>query len=203
MKIKQVQLTEDQRNTVEKYLHIVHTVIRDRITVNEAVFGFSYDDLFQEGCIELIKAVLTFDSQKSVKFETYAYKVVSNGLHTYCRLMCNKQKHIVTVPLYTEEDGVFALDQIADNCNCEQYIFEFDTFMLLKKMKRQYTGTVKLGIEAIEWKLKGLSGRDIADMYGVKPNLIGAWISRAFSKLRKNKEFMVFFGRTVEKQLLK
>ncbi len=203
MKRKQIQLTEEQRNIVERHLCIVNTVIRDRITVNESMFGFSYDDLFQEGCIWLSKAVLTFDSKKEVKFETYAYKVVSNGLRTYCRLTVGKQKHIITVPSYTEEDGEFAMDQIADDDNYEQFISEMDTFMLLKKMKRQYTGTVKLGIEAIEWKVKGFSGREIADMYGVKPNLVGAWISRASSKLRENEEFMSFFGRTVEKSLSK
>jgi hypothetical protein len=37
-------------------------------------------------------------------------------------------------------------------------------------------------------------------MYGVKPNLVGAWISRAASKLRKNEIFMRQMNRTVEKQ---
>ena len=36
-------------------------------------------------------------------------------------------------------------------------------------MKQQYAGTIRLGIEAIEWKVKGFSGAEIAKMYGVKP----------------------------------
>ena len=59
-------------------------------------------------------------------------------------------------------------------------------------MKREYSGTARLGIEAIELKLKGYSGKEIADMYGVKPNLVGAWISRAKQKLRKNQVFVLW-----------
>ena len=200
MKRTHFRLSEHQRATVEKHLNIIGAVIRNHITVNESMFGFSYDDLFQEGCIWLCKAAMTFDENKDVKFETYAYKVVSNGLRTYCRIMNGKQKCIITVPLHTEEPGAFAMDQIADEDNYERQISEIDTFALLDKMKRQYTGTAKLGIEAIEWKVKGLSGREIAAMYGVKPNLVGAWISRASAKLRENEEFMSYLGKNVEKR---
>ncbi|MFG6351165.1 MAG: hypothetical protein K1W21_05990, partial [Oscillospiraceae bacterium] len=42
------------------------------------------------------------------------------------------------------------------------------------------------GVEALEWKVKGLSGADIAQLYGAKPNQVGAWISRATQKIRKD-----------------
>ena len=67
-----------------------------------------------------------------------------------------------------------------------------DVTQLLHHMKRQYTGTIRLGIEAIEWKVKGYSGKEIAAMYGVKPNLVGAWISRAKQKLRQNQVFILW-----------
>ena len=35
-------------------------------------------------------------------------------------------------------------------------------------------------------KIAGYSGSDIAELYGVKPNLVGAWISRAAGKLKKD-----------------
>lgn len=63
---------------------------------------------------------------------------------------------------------------------------------------RHATGTARLGIEAIEWKVKGLSGAEIAKMYGVKPNLVGAWISRAAGRLKQNRDFMQYFDRPVE-----
>ena len=44
----------------------------------------------------------------------------------------------------------------------------------------------RLGVEALELKVKGLSGSDIARLYGAKPNQVGAWISRAAQKIRKD-----------------
>ena len=71
-------------------------------------------------------------------------------------------------------------------------ISEYDTICLLNTLKQQYSGTVLRGIEALEWKVKGYSGTQIAEMYGVKPNLVGAWISRAVRKLEQNSMFILW-----------
>ena len=46
-----------------------------------------------------------------------------------------------------------------------------------------------MGIEALELKVKGFSGAEIAELWGVEQNHVGAWISRAKSKLLKNEQF--------------
>ena len=159
MKKNMIPLNEEQRQLVESCLSgeriaLVHRAIREHIVVNETIFGFGYDDLYQEGCIWLCKAAATFQKEKGVKFETYAYKVVSNGLRTYCRLMCNKQKRQCTLPpVSDEEDGQLGMDQLLAEDHTEDWISEADTLQLLHTLKTQYTGTVRLGIEAIEWKL--------------------------------------------------
>lgn len=129
-----------------------------------------------------------------------AEKVVTNGLRTYCRLMCGKQKHHISLPVQSEpdEDGL-SMEQLSSEDNTlDKLLEEQDICMLLQNCKRQYTGTARLGIEAIEWKVKGLSGAEIAKMYGVKPNLVGAWISRAAGRLKQNRDFMQYFDRPVE-----
>lgn len=113
--------------------------------------------------------------------------------------MCGKQKHQISVPAQTEPDtDGFSLEQIPAEDSLDKIFEEQDILLLLQNCKRQYTGTARLGIEAIEWKVKGLSGAEIAKMYGVRPNLVGAWISRAAQRLRQNGGFMQYFGRTVE-----
>ena len=42
--------------------------------------NFDYDDLFQEGCISLYKAISKYDENKDFKFSTYAYSVIKNDL---------------------------------------------------------------------------------------------------------------------------
>lgn len=194
-------LNESQQKMVSTHLYVVSRAIHKFIIVNETIYGFEYDDLYQEGCIWLCKAAVSFQLDKNVKFENYAEKVVANGLRTYCRLMCAKQKRIYSVPVYSEPDSEqFALDQIPSEDNLDDMFSMQDTLLLLNSFKHQYSGTTRLGIEAIEWKVKGYTGAEIAKMYGVKPNLVGAWISRATSKLRQNEIFMRQMNRTVEKQ---
>ena len=38
--------------------------------------GMEYDDLFQAGCVGLLKAVENFDTSRGVKFSTYAVPVI-------------------------------------------------------------------------------------------------------------------------------
>lgn len=194
-------LNNEQRKLVENNLDVVFYAIHKFIIVNENIYGFEYDDLYQEGCIWLCKAAISFRPDKNIKFNSYAEKVVANGLRTYCRLMCAKQKRVSSVPLYSEADSEqFALDLIPSYDDIDSFLEEQDTLILLQRIKHQYSGTAKLGVEAIEWKVKGYTGAEIARMYGVKPNLVGAWISRAVCKLRQNEIFMRHINRPVEKQ---
>ena len=183
-------LNDAQRVLVEKNRSIVRWAIHRYITVNENIFGFSYDDLFQEGCIWLCKAAVTFDASRAAKFETYAQTVVKNGLRTYCRLMCSKQKHQMPAPEPLDDESLLGLYQLPGGDQFENMISELDILSLLESAKSQYHGTVRLGIEAIELKVKGLNGPEIAALYGVKPTHVGAWIYRASQRLRQNEAFL-------------
>jgi len=197
--MKNISLNNQQQRLVENNLGVVKLAIHKSIIVNDNLYGFEYDDLYQEGCIWLCKAALSFDETRDIKFSTYAEKVVTNGLRTYCRLMCGKQKHHIILPALSDpdEDG-YSMEQIPAEDMLDKLFEEQDVFLLLQRCKQQYTGTVRLGIEAIEWKIKGLSGTEIAKIYDVKPNLVGAWISRAAQRLKQNHTFMQYFDRVVE-----
>ena len=199
MNMKNISLNNQQQKLVEENLGVVKLAIHKNIIVNDNIYGFEYDDLFQEGCIWLCKAACSFDESRDIKFATYAEKVVTNGLRTYCRIMCGKQKHNILLPAQSEPDETgCSLEQIPAEDMLDKLFEEQDVFLLLQKCKQQYSGTARLGIEAIEWTVKGLSGAEIAKMYNVKPNLVGAWISRAAMRLKQNQAFMQYFDRTVE-----
>lgn len=193
-------LTRGQQELAEENLYVVPRVIHKYIIVNDSLFGFEYEDLYQEGCVWLCKAAASFREEMGAPFSAYAEKVVTNGLRTYCRLMYGKQQRVCIIPLHADlESDLFALDQIPDCRQQDAIIAEADTMQLLHDIKQQYTGTVWLGIEAIELKIKGYSGKEIAAMYGIKPNLVGAWISRAKNKLKQNDSFMGYFQYPTEK----
>lgn len=163
------------KRLVEDNLNCVRWVIRQYIRVNENTCGLEYDDLYQEGCIALWLAAETYEEGHGVRFRTYAVPVIRNHLVDYCRKV--KSRSPPTVPLDSLES------RFAETAEDDGRLF---VEQVLSYGKRAYSGVAKMGIEAMELKLAGYSGADIAGLYGAKPNEVGAWISRAAKKLKKD-----------------
>jgi RNA polymerase sigma factor (sigma-70 family) len=191
-------LNAEQKQLVETHLSLVKQVIHFEIITNETLYGFEYDDLYQEGCIYLCKAAFRYQPEKGASFSTFARKVVTNGLRTYCRIMCNKQKRLTNLIITAESNDELLFEETCVEDEWERIISQRDTMCLLGALKKQYKGSVRLGIEALEWKVKGFTGSEIAKMHGVKPNLVGAWISKAVKKLRKNSMFILWISQFPE-----
>lgn len=61
----------EREDTVQQNLGLVHSCAR-RFKGR----GIEYDDLFQAGCLGLVKAVDNFDKERGFKFSTYAVPVI-------------------------------------------------------------------------------------------------------------------------------
>lgn len=188
---KQLTLTQEQQKLVEHFLSVVDWVILDHIRINPHVCGLGYHDVYQEGCLHLCRAAATYTGHAD-GFGAYARAVVRNGLISYCREI-SRQANCLLFPSCQEESGADYL-RATDQPTLEQSVLSQITderaLAALRKARLEYTGVVRLGIEALELKVKGMSGQEIAAKYGVKPNLVGAWISRAAQRLRRNREFV-------------
>ena len=184
-----IPLTREQQELVENNLSLVYWVIMESIHVNETTYGFCYEDLYQEGCIWLCHAATTYNPARSL-FPTYARKIVRNGLLSYCRQMCSRQRRFtyLTVGLHGELLADGELVTPPDDFHVQVNMIE--TLDLLASAEKKYQGVTKLGIEALKLKLKGMSVSEIADLYHVPPPHVGAWISRATQKLRKDTPFL-------------
>ncbi len=164
---------------IEEHLNCVHWVIGCFIRVNSGVCGLEYDDLYQEGCIALWRATETFDDQQGAQFHSYAISVIRNHLVDYCRKIQSR-----TVPVVSLEDwNAEASKRGAATWDSDSSLY---VEQVLEYSKRTYSGVAKLGVEALELKIVGYNGTDIAKLYGVQPNHVGAWISRATQKLKKD-----------------
>ena len=181
-------LTPAQQALVESGLPVIDKVIRLFIRPDETVCGLGRDDLYQEGAVALCKAASTYDGS-SARFDTYAAAVVRNHLLNHCKAVNTGQKKLPTVSLDADgpEDGrppPFPEPSVPDGT--DRLIGEWTATELLSDCKRRYSGVARLGVEALELKVKGLSGAEIAQMYHTTPNNIGAWISRAAQKIRRD-----------------
>ena len=181
---RNLRLTADQQLLIEENTNIVHWTILRRIRQNRRVCGLEYDDLFQEGCLWLCLAARTF-RPGNVQFATYAKKVVYHGLVSHCRRVAARERHMTRPD--TQEDADFLQEQGEDRRR-DSYAAArslAETLDLLERYKQNYAGTTRRGIEAMELQLQGMRLTDIAKQYDVPPNHVGAWISRAASKLRE------------------
>ena len=178
------RLTTAQRRLVEENLTIVERVLRFDIHANPCVAGLCYEDLYQEGCVWLWNAALTFDPARG-NFASYARRVVQNGLIGYCRNVLSKYQH--TVLLGDLEPAVLTAlevqNAISSHTKCE-------TPLLLVAAESQYSGVTRKGINALALQVSGIPLTAVATRMSAPPNHVSAWISRAVCKLRNNESFL-------------
>lgn len=58
-------LNDLQRRRVEDHLALVEQVLRRSIKTNETVDGMGHDDLYQEGCIALCRAAVSYNQDEN------------------------------------------------------------------------------------------------------------------------------------------
>lgn len=187
MKFKQ-PLTSEQQALVEKNLSLIHWTVRRFIDVKEDVCGLGYDDLCQEGALALCYAAATYQ-EGGAQFSSYAITVIRNYLMDHCRrivLQLQRAPVCSLDDLPGEDKPPSFKEALVVRDDTEEWISQIYAAQLLEYGKRTYSGVAKLGIEALELKVKGYSGADIARLYHTKPTHVGAWISRAAEKLRQD-----------------
>lgn len=182
-------LTPSQIELVYTNLPLVQKVRNQ--CLNRRDTAVDLDDALQEGYLGLCKAAATYNG--SCKFSTYAAVVIRNQIISYCRSLHHKNVQILS--LDTFEKGVESIDQYSVKRNLTGYngpgIFTVSQVMkLLQKKENLFSGIARKGIRALQLKLMGYTGKEIANMFQVSPNLVGAWISRAVDKLRKDSDFL-------------
>lgn len=184
-----IPLTNEQQEMVAANLSVVHWTIRESFHVNETIYGFGYDDLYQEGCIWLCHAAVSYNPALS-KFPTYAKKVVRNGLTSYCREQCSRERHFTRLGVGEHGELTAEGSVLQQPDDFESRISMLEVMQLLESRARDYSGVTRLGIKALELKIRGMSITEIAKLYDVPPSHVGAWITRSKQKLRKDPLFL-------------
>ena len=178
------RLTSAQQRLVEENLTIVERVLRFDVRADSCVVGLGYEDLYQEGCVWLCNATLTFDPARG-SFASYARRVVQNGLVSYCRSVLGQ--HQRTVLLDDLEPAVLAAlevqNAISSHTKCE-------TPLLLTAAESQYSGVTRKGVHALALQVSGIPLTAVAVRMSVPPNHVSAWISCAVHKLRNDESFL-------------
>ena len=161
---KKIRLTPDQKKLAENHLSIVHWIIRENISVNDSIYGFEYDDLYQEGCIWLCHAAASYNAGLA-KFPTYAKKVVRNGLLSYCRKMYAEQKYFIKLADAESGESLNAYPTLHQSDAFTSQTGTMETLELLAAASKEFSGVSKLGSEALALKVQGFATSEIAARY--------------------------------------
>ena len=166
-------MTQEQRKIVEDNMGLVGKVIKDKVRQLGQPGTPSYDDLFQTGCMGLIKAAMT---DKGGTFSTYAYRLIWNEicdeLIRNTRLVLNEQS-ADTIEILTKSS-----EQLPDSLETH------DLRHILRQAKEQARGGAARGIECLELTAKGYSSKEISELIGADPGTVRMWMTRARKYLR-------------------
>lgn len=179
------KLTSTQQQLVIDHLDLVDKVICYDIKRNLGNVDYCYDDLYQTGCMALCVATIRYDG--TGPFKTFAKRVIRNCLLNYCK-HANRHGDTVSFELLHENVTIQSTNERQSSVeDCVDNLILLDQF---HDADQKYSGVTRKGIWAIELKLQGFSGVDIAKMYGVRPNQVSAWIARAKQRLRNDRSFL-------------
>ena len=157
-----------------------------------------HDDLYQEGCIALCRAAVSYREEMGA-FPAYARTVIRNYLLDRCREIQSARKNLPLLSL--DAFAEMGAPEPVSPFHTEDLISDVSSDALLSHFRNRYHGTARLGIEAMELRVRGYSCADIAKLYQKKPNYIGACISRAAEKLRRERIVREFYTACTEQDI--
>lgn len=164
-------LTQPQQRKVEQNLGLVGKVIKDKVHNPGQNSIYSYDDLYQIGCIGLCKAAY---SDKGGCFSTYAYRLIWNEICTaliYANRRAAKECELIPEVLGKED----SLDE------------HHELSMILDRLEANASEAMAKGIRAIRLSAEGYSHAEIGSILGEsdkmcrRPNLPHQEISQVAS----------------------
>lgn len=166
-------LNDVQRKQVEENMGLVGKVIKDRVHGMNGLGIYSYDDLFQIGCIGLCKAAAT---DKGGCFSTYAYRLIRNEICSaliYANRRAGKE-----IPMEPEVLSTYETEIVPEQ-------LDNTLTALLDEAERSAAGVTAKGIRALRLMSDGYTAREIGEQMGASANNVTAWVSRARRYLRE------------------
>lgn len=163
-------LSQLQQRKVEENLGLVGKVIKDKVHDPGRNSIYSYDDLYQIGCIGLCKAAY---SDRGGCFSTYAYRIIWN--------------EICTALIYANRRAARECEWNPELLCQEQTPDEYSELdMILDRLETESSKAMAKGIRAVRLNAAGYSCAEIGNIFGESAKCVTARISRTRKYLRSH-----------------
>lgn len=156
-------MTKEQETIVENNMALVRYIV--------AKFGImnDFDDLFQVGCIGLIKAVRAFDISKGFAFATFAIPVIRNEILMYLRRERNRIKTSSLNKIINDENMYEVGDLIESNFSLDDEIVCRD---LLRRLNIELGKLNTRDRKVVIWYIEGRNQCYIAKQIGASQSYV-------------------------------
>ncbi|UED76083.1 sigma-70 family RNA polymerase sigma factor [Brevibacillus sp. DP1.3A] len=140
-------LSTDVDTLVQKHLRFVHHILKRYYPPA----GYDYDDLFQIGCIGLVKAAQKFDPTLGFKFTSFAGHWIENELRKTIRLemAVKRTGEVVSMDWESEGEDGSLLDLLATYDSVEE---EVEAKWMCSELIRQEPAITMLALEGYTQK---------------------------------------------------
>ena len=178
-------MTKAERDRIfEENYGLVPKVLRDCGVFFGNSGSYTRDDLLQIGSLGLLKAIDSFRPDRNCKFSTYAYLLIRNEL---INEVMKENRHYIRETVDTEDE--YFLNTFAAQADTGDSPYYDDLLHILSRARENAPESVKTGIDAILLMAQDYSGREIADMLGVRPGNARVCVNRARKYLRNSQLF--------------
>lgn len=160
-----------------------------------------YEDYLQEAYLMILNKASKYDPHK--KFSNFAYSVIKNGFVDIYRKNPEHNIELSSLDCIVLEDnegnGQDLIDILSSSNQTENEALQNVTVDLVKKYITQAkcncgAPTTVKGFEALELKMAGYTGEQIADMFHVPSNSLRSWMSKARKILVGNGDVMALLN---------
>ena len=181
-----MKLTVQQQKIVEDNIGLVGKVIKDKVHGLNRMGYYTYDDIFQIGCIGLSKAAAT---DKGGVFSTYAYRLIWNEI---CDALIYASRRLSTEESIKDVTSLYIRETPDPYKDTKPELYE-----VINKAKDTAAPSVSQGIDALLLMNQGYSAKEIGNKFGKTANTITALVSKAKRHLRGQPELKLLYGETV------
>lgn len=187
-------MSEKDKRQIEENMDKLEVTIKS-LAKKFNVPACDFDDYRQTAYLTLCDRAYKYDGR--TKFITFANTVITNAMIDKYRREKNRNVEMVSFndACFECEDETNLLDFLASENDTENEVLTRVTNDMVKKYIRTAKDkctakTTVRGFEALELKLEGYSGEEIASMFNVPSNSLRSWMSKAKKLLLCENDFV-------------
>ncbi len=177
-------LTERQQRIVEENMGLVGRVIKDKVHGLGQEGAFTYDDLFQIGCIGLCKAAAT---DKGGCFSTYAYRLIWNEI-------CDT---LVKTTRINQNETVMEATEIMRGVqeNIPDPLEASELKQILESARNSADGVTAKGVQCLMLSAQGYTSSDLGNIFNANASAVRMWMTKGRRYLKNFPGLASYVGR--------